>query len=71
MRLLQYESKEILAEKGIPTPAGIVFSNSECVSHLTPAVIQAWKNLSLKVKLWRYLFNKVEVKKCLLKLKKV
>jgi succinyl-CoA synthetase beta subunit len=32
MRLIEYESKEILAKRGIPTPAGIVISRSEPVS---------------------------------------
>ena len=35
MRLLEYESKEILARRGIPTPAGIVMSRPGLVT-LTP-----------------------------------
>jgi len=41
MRLLEYESKEILAAKGIPIPAGIVISSHESISLPTPAVIKA------------------------------
>jgi succinyl-CoA synthetase beta subunit/citryl-CoA synthetase large subunit len=41
MRLLEYESKEILAKKGIPTPAGIVISSPGPISLPTPVVIKA------------------------------
>ena len=41
MRLLEYESKEILAAKGIPIPAGIVISSINDISLPTPAVIKA------------------------------
>jgi len=41
MRLLEYESKEILAAKGIPTPAGIVVSSLDRISFPSPAVIKA------------------------------
>jgi len=41
MRLLEYESKEILAAKGIPTPAGIVISGPGPISLPTPIVIKA------------------------------
>ena len=41
MRLLEYESKEIIAKKGIPTPAGIVISSPGPISLPTPVVIKA------------------------------
>lgn len=41
MRLLEYESKEILAKSGIPTPAGIVVSSPGPVSLPAPVVIKA------------------------------
>ena len=41
MRLLEYESKDILAKRGIPSPAGIVFSNPGPVSLPPPVVIKA------------------------------
>ena len=41
MRLLEYESKEILAAKGIPIPAGIVISSINDISLPAPAVIKA------------------------------
>ena len=41
MRLLEYESKEILAKSGIPTPAGIVVSSPGPVSLPPPVVIKA------------------------------
>jgi succinyl-CoA synthetase beta subunit len=41
MRLLEYESKEILAKRGIPTPAGIVVSRPGPVSLTPPVVIKA------------------------------
>jgi len=41
MRLLEYESKDILAKKGIPTPAGIVISSPGPVSLPPPVVIKA------------------------------
>ncbi len=41
MRLLEYESKEILTAKGIPTPAGIVISSPGPISLPTPVVIKA------------------------------
>ena len=41
MRLLEYESKEILAAKGITTPAGIVISSPDHISFPFPAVIKA------------------------------
>ena len=41
MRLLEYESKEILATKGIPTPAGIVISRPGPVSLPPPVIIKA------------------------------
>jgi len=41
MRLLEYESKEILAAKGIPTPAGIVISSPGTTSLPPPVVIKA------------------------------
>ncbi|MFO8165162.1 MAG: ATP-grasp domain-containing protein [Thermodesulfobacteriota bacterium] len=41
MRLLEYESKEILAEKGIPVPKGVVVSNPDDVSLASPAIIKA------------------------------
>ncbi|HUT71336.1 MAG TPA: ATP-grasp domain-containing protein [Desulfatiglandales bacterium] len=41
MRLLEYESKEILAKRGIPTPAGIAVSSPGPVSLPPPVVIKA------------------------------
>ncbi|MBW2309696.1 MAG: acetate--CoA ligase family protein [Deltaproteobacteria bacterium] len=41
MRLLEYESKDILAKRGIPSPAGIVVSNPGPVSLPPPVVIKA------------------------------
>jgi len=41
MRLLEYESKEILAKKGIPTPAGIIISSPGHISLPPPVVIKA------------------------------
>jgi succinyl-CoA synthetase beta subunit len=41
VRLLEYESKEILAKSGIPTPAGIVVSGPGPVSLPPPVVIKA------------------------------
>lgn len=41
MRLLEYESKEILAKRGIPTPAGIVISSPGPISLSPPLVIKA------------------------------
>jgi succinyl-CoA synthetase beta subunit/citryl-CoA synthetase large subunit len=41
MRLLEYESKEILAKKGIPTPAGIIISSPGPISLPPPVVIKA------------------------------
>jgi succinyl-CoA synthetase beta subunit len=41
MRLLEYESKDILAANGIPTPAGIVISSPDRISFPIPAVIKA------------------------------
>ncbi|UCH06840.1 MAG: acetate--CoA ligase family protein [Deltaproteobacteria bacterium] len=41
MRLLEYESKEILAKRGIPTPASIVVSSPGRVSLPPPVVIKA------------------------------
>jgi succinyl-CoA synthetase beta subunit len=41
MRLLEYESKEILAKRGIPTPAGITVSSPGPVSLPPPVVIKA------------------------------
>jgi len=41
MRLLEYASKEILAKKGIPTPAGIAFSSPGSISLSPPFVIKA------------------------------
>ncbi len=41
MRLLEYESKEILAKKGIPTPAGIMISSPGPMSLPPPVVIKA------------------------------
>jgi len=41
MRLLEYESKEILAKRGIPTPAGIVISSPGPISLPPPLVIKA------------------------------
>ena len=41
MRLLEYESKEILAKRGIPTPASIVVSSPGGVSLPLPVVIKA------------------------------
>lgn len=41
MRLLEYESKEILAKKGIPTPAGITISSPGAISLPPPVVIKA------------------------------
>lgn len=41
MRLLEYESKEILAKKGIPTPAGIMISSPGPISLPPPVVIKA------------------------------
>ena len=41
MRLLEYESKEILTAKGIPTPAGILISSFDDISLPAPAVIKA------------------------------
>jgi succinyl-CoA synthetase beta subunit len=41
VRLLEYESKEILAEKGIPVPKGVVVSNPDDGSLASPAIIKA------------------------------
>ncbi|UCG66452.1 MAG: acetate--CoA ligase family protein [Deltaproteobacteria bacterium] len=41
MRLLEYESKEILAKKDIPTPAGIIISSPGPVSLPPPVIIKA------------------------------
>ena len=41
MQLLEYESKEILAANGIPTPTGIVISRPEHISLSTPLIIKA------------------------------
>jgi succinyl-CoA synthetase beta subunit/citryl-CoA synthetase large subunit len=41
MRLLEYESKEILSAKGIPIPSGIVVSGHEDVSLPSPSIIKA------------------------------
>jgi len=41
MRLLEYESKEILAKKGIPTPAGIIISSPGPISLPPPVLIKA------------------------------
>ncbi len=41
MRLREYESKEILAKRGIPTPAGIVVSTPGSLSLPPPVVIKA------------------------------
>jgi len=41
MRLLEYESKEIIAKKGIPIPAGIVISCPGPISLPAPVVIKA------------------------------
>jgi len=41
MRLLEYESKDILSAKGIPIPAGILVSSLDDISLPPPAVIKA------------------------------
>ena len=41
MRLLEYESKEILAKKGIPTPAGVLVYSPGTISLPPPVVIKA------------------------------
>lgn len=41
MRLLEYESKEILAKKGIPIPSGVLVSGHEYVTTPIPAMIKA------------------------------
>jgi len=41
MRLIEYESKEILAKRGIPTPAGILMSRPGPVSLPPPVIIKA------------------------------
>jgi succinyl-CoA synthetase beta subunit/citryl-CoA synthetase large subunit len=41
MRLLEYESKEILAAKGIPIPSGVVVSSDEDVPLPSPSIIKA------------------------------
>ena len=41
MRLLEYESKEILVAMGIPTPTGIVISSPDHIPLSTPLVIKA------------------------------
>jgi succinyl-CoA synthetase beta subunit len=41
MRLLEYESKEILASHGIPTPVGAVVSSPDHISISTPLVMKA------------------------------
>ena len=41
MRLLEYESKEILAKRGIPIPSGVIISSHEHASLPSPAIIKA------------------------------
>ena len=41
MRLLEYESKEILSAKGIPVPKGLVISSLDGISFPLPAFIKA------------------------------
>jgi succinyl-CoA synthetase beta subunit/citryl-CoA synthetase large subunit len=41
MRLLEYESKEILSAKGIPIPSGVVVVSHKNVSLPSPAIIKA------------------------------
>ena len=41
MRLLEYESKEILSAKGIPIPSGVVVSSHEDISLPSPSIIKA------------------------------
>ena len=41
MRLLEYESKEILSAKGIPIPSGVVVSGHEDVTLPFPNIIKA------------------------------
>jgi len=41
MRLLEYESKEILSANGIPIPSGVVVTSHEDVSLSFPAIIKA------------------------------
>ncbi len=41
MRLLEYESKDILSAKGIPTPSGVVISSHEDVALPSPCMIKA------------------------------
>ena len=41
MRLLEYESKEILSAKGIPIPSGVVVSSHQDISLPSPSIIKA------------------------------
>jgi succinyl-CoA synthetase beta subunit len=41
MRLLEFESKQALIQKGIPTPSGIVISSSQPISFPTPSILKA------------------------------
>ncbi|MFW6147844.1 MAG: ATP-grasp domain-containing protein [Thermodesulfobacteriota bacterium] len=41
MRLLEYESKEILSKKGIPIPKGVVVSDHKDIAFPSPAIIKA------------------------------